>query len=369
MNSEIYRANISDVLYGSYIRYDRLYEMTKHAFYGRSDSNDVNIYIDIYSILRSIYTKGSNIQVDDSCVIASCMINLAIHLRAYFESRHSVNSRIYLIYGGARPREAFVNYSRYNEKNIIMEDSNVVMKNLIMDNLNIMSILCPYLHDIFTIVDYENEFSVIASTIIDRDKVTPGGINKIPNIIYSKDPLAYQLVAFKQITFLYRPKKKGNMDASWVVTKSALYNAYRYGELSLNTKSDIILNPSMFSIYQAISGVKSRSMNSIKNGSITMKILKDSIERNVFSNGYNSMSILYNEPNPFEVLFNDTKIDGFDILNRFGAIDLPYQTMLFAMSTSAKDIDYGLINLYNPQEVRNINDKYFQKYPLDLNRV
>ena len=46
-----YHPNIADILYGSYIKYDRMYEMTKYAFYGKTDSNDVNIYIDAYSIL------------------------------------------------------------------------------------------------------------------------------------------------------------------------------------------------------------------------------------------------------------------------------------------------------------------------------
>ena len=39
--------NVSDLIYGSYIRYDRMYEMSKFAFYGDTDSNNVNIYIDL----------------------------------------------------------------------------------------------------------------------------------------------------------------------------------------------------------------------------------------------------------------------------------------------------------------------------------
>ena len=44
-----YYPNVADILYGSYIKYDRLFEMTKFAFYGKTDSNDVNIFIDVYS--------------------------------------------------------------------------------------------------------------------------------------------------------------------------------------------------------------------------------------------------------------------------------------------------------------------------------
>ena len=353
--------NISDLLYGSYIKYDKLYEMTKYAFYGKTDSNTVDIYIDTYSILKTLYSKGSSMRIDNSYSIASCLINLAIHLRAYFESRHNVMSRIFIIYGGARPKEAFVNYYRYNEKNMLMEDSDTMIKMLIMDNLEVMNILCPYLHDIFCIVDLENEFSVIASSLIDKYNT--------PNIIYSKEPLAYQLVAFKPMTFLYRPKKSMSNDISWVVTKSTLYNAYRNGELKLKKQLDISLDPLVFSIYQSISGVRSRSMNALLNANTSMKFIYDAISTNVFSTGYNANAIFCTEPNPFDILCENSKVDPFEVINRFAAIDLIYQTSLYNNSIKSKEVMLSITNLYDPQTVRNINDKYFDRYPLDLNRV
>lgn len=365
MNESIRNPNIADILFGSYIRYDRMYEMTKYAFYGKTDANNVNIFIDCYSLLKSLYTRGSHLMIKDSYAIASCLINLAIHLRAYFESRHNTMSKVYLIYGGARPKEAFVNYSFYNEKNILLEDSNYPLKSLINDNLNIMKILCPYLYDIFCIIDMNNEFSVIASSLIDQSQ------DGNPNIIYSKDPLSYQLVAFKPRTFLYRPKKRMNqmqiIDDSWVVTKSSLYNAYRYGELEVKKQFETSLDVKMFSILQAISGVKSRNLKSIKTVNNTIKILEDAIARNIFPNGYLANAIFYTNPNPFISLFSEDV--GSIITNRFAAIDLPFQTMLYQNSVDSKEASAGVINLYNPQEIRNINDKYFTEYPLDLNRV
>lgn len=361
MNGYGYNPNIADILYGSYIKYDRLYEMTKFAFYGDTHNQSINIYVDCYSILRSLYSRGSNLSIKDSCVIASCLINLAIHLRAYFETRHGVSSRIYLIYGGARPMEAFVNYEHYNERNILTEDSNFILKKLIIDNLEIMKILCPYLYDIFCIIDYENEFSVIASSLIDSNE------EKNPNIIYSKDALSYQLVAFKPYTFLYRPKKRQTQDNSWVATKSTLYNAYRYGELEVKKQFETGLDPSMFSIFQAISGVKTRNLKNFKNVNSTIKLLEKAVSENVFINGYNANAIFYTNYNPFIGLFGE--VDGAIITNRFAAIDLKFQTMLYNSSIKAKESIAGIINLYNPQEVRNINDRYFREYPLDLNRV
>lgn len=361
------RSNIADMLYGSYIRYDRMYEMTKFAFYGKTDSESVNVFVDCYSLLKTLFKRGLNFQVDDSCIIASCIINLAIHIRAYFESRHHVASKVYIIYGGARPREAFVNYPYYNQNNILMEDSNFFLQDLIRDNLNVIAVLCPYLYDIFFLADYENEFMTIASTIIDMDQKNG---NKAPNIIYSKDDMSYQLVAFKPYTFLYRPKKKLNMDNSWVVTKSTLYDAYRYGELGLTTQLDTTLSVELFSMYLAIAGVRSRSLNSLKNANSAIKILEAAVNATNIINGYNH-TVFTSNPNPFELIASTTKkIDPILVTNRFGAIDLKYQSMLYAASPRALDLQGpAFTNLYNPDEVRNINNVYFQKYPLDLNRV
>ena len=362
--SSNYFPSIADILYGSYIRYDRMFEMTKFAFYGKTNSSSVNIFIDLYSIYKSIYTRGTNITINDSYAIASCSINLAIHLRSYFETRHKVSSKIYLIYGGARPSHIiYTEYSGYNSKNILMEDSNPYIKKLIVDNLEVISIITPYLFDIFSVIDFENEFSTIAASIIDEG-------DHAPNIIYTKDPLAYQLVAFKPRTFIYRPKKQNNMDTSWVVTKSTIYNAYRYAELGLTKQFDTILHHQMFSIYQVISGVKSRSIQSIKNGNATIKLLEKAIAENVFPNGYNaSFSMLRADSSPLNRIASDLKVPVVELIQRFRSIDLAYQTELYKLSANRIKASEGLINLYNPQEVRNINDRYFTLYPLDLNRV
>lgn len=362
-NNGVYNPNIADVLYGSYIRYDRLYEMSMFAFrpeYGER----ANIFIDVKSILKSLYDRGHQIMVKDSCVIASCIINLAIHLRAYFETRHRVSTKVFIVYGEARPDICLRAYPRYNEKNILTEDSNPLLKALIKDNLKMIEILCPYLHDFFYIEDLHNEFSVITSSLINRLNES-----SVPSIVYSKDIMSYQLVAFKPRTFLFRPKKKFNEDCSWVVTKSTLYNAYRYGELGITRQLETTLNVKMFSIYLTIAGVKSRSIESIKNGNTTVKFLEQAVANNIFSTGYNSSAIFCTRPNPFETLFYGTNVDPNEVMTRFSVIDLLHNTMLYESSLEYKEAAEGIINLYNPDEVRHINNTYFQEYPLDLNRV
>lgn len=357
------RDYVAEILYGSYIRYDRMYGMTQFAFAGTNLPKEVNVYIDVYSILKSLYKRGLNFNITDSYVIASCMINLAIHIRAYFLSRHQSHAKVHIIYGGTRLQKTCINY---NIKNIIEEDSNYVLKSMIDDNLNIMSILCPYLYDIFCIVDWNQEFITLASSIIDCYS------DNSVNIIYSRDPMSYQLVAFEPYTFLYRPKKTKTEDISFVVTKSTLYNAYRYGELGIETKYDTNINVQLFSLYLAIAGVQSRNLRSIRNGQVSIKILEKSITDMIILNGYNSS--LANTPELFKSIFNNAKIspklDYYEIFSRYITIDLPLQKSIYNQTPQCIEMLNSVHqNLYDPQTVRNINDRYFQRYPLDLNRV
>ena len=97
-----------------------------------------------------------------------------------------------------------------------------------------------------------------------------------------------------------------------------------------------------------------------------MKILAKAVEDNVFSMGYNFGAIIRDQS---LMKINDFKINPIDVTNRFTAIDLEYQTMLYKSTPAYIGLSASIINLYNPQEIRNINDFYFQNYPLDLNRV
>ena len=89
-------------------------------------------------------------------------------------------------------------------------------------------------------------------------------------------------------------------------------------------------------------------------------------KNNILLNGYNPSAL---NGITFELLFKDTSIDYMDIRNRYNAIDLQNQTTIFKSRPDSSNVFKNIINLYDPDSVRNINSKYFQKYPLDLNRV
>ena len=62
------------------------------------------------------------------------------------------------------------------------------------------------------------------------------------------------------------------------------------------------------------------------------------------------------------------KIDKTSFLNRWRCIDVIYQHMMYNTLAESQDNSW-LINLRDPNGVKEVNDKYFIKNPLDLNRL
>lgn len=370
------RVNAVDILYGEYIKYDRLYEMTMHAFCGNDKIDRTDIYVDLYSILRKLYHFGDRLEIDDSCGIASSIINLAIHLRGFF-NKMGIYSRIFLVYGGARDPHILRDMPNYNAAHILQEDTNSLLTSRIMDALQICQIYTPYLPNIFTLVDRESEFSSMIVNRINTDFVA----NREGKgyIIYSKELLAYQLVAICPRTFLYRPKKNYISDRSWVVTKTSLYKAYGVGELGLKPLEDeslYNLPVKLFPMIQTLSGVKSRYKIRVNNFNIILKIFNKAFNNHEFDNGYSYLNLctlplqcngIYavlakpeykiNKPETVENFFKLFSI--VDQLNR-GSIYPPYKAL---------DLDNNIINLSDDNAVKEINEKYFYKYPIDLMKL
>ena len=92
------RQNLESILFGYYIKYTKMQELVEQAFANSAPSNSIDIYVDIFDMLKPIY--GKDIYADKQYVIVSAVINLAAHLRGYFRRTHRVDTKVYLIYGG-----------------------------------------------------------------------------------------------------------------------------------------------------------------------------------------------------------------------------------------------------------------------------
>lgn len=345
-----------NLLYSNFIRYDKLYSLTQHAFYGNIEQyKNVNVFIDMNSLLSILYRYNNTI-INNYNFITESMINLAAHLRQYFLSRHNVYSFIYIVYGDNYPEFPRSILESYNQSNYSKYAVADVINDHIKRNMELLDILIPYIQDVYFIHDTEVETGVLIQSTINR-------VNPSPNIIISKDSYCYQLVAMNNRTFLYRPRKYFNDDNSWTVVKSNLYEAYAFqNKLSFKTKSNTVFYSDLFSFILSICGLKDRNIKGFRRLSDAITLINDCINENIINYNY-SMGKEYN----LSTMGIISKIESDIIERNFKALDLKYNHTLYE---SSKPIDIviskSLVNLYDKQGLLEINETYFSNNPLDL---
>ena len=323
----------------NYITYDSLFALNKRAFYERSDANEVNIFIDMHSLISDIFTRDFNFIYKDSNVITSSIINLCAHLRNYYYTRHRVWAKFYIVFAWNKPLYLRELFPEYNAHKIMAEETKNVELTLINENCNTLTTLCPYLPNIHFIYGGDYETTVVIGSLIRNI-----GKEGIPNIIYTRDSYEYLAVCNLPLTFIFRPKKSNKIDTSYLVTKTNLIDSYIENELK-QVKTNLISEYSKFPIYLSYAGIKSRELHGVLQ----------------FKNALNQIS--NNKPFFFTV-------EELDRVNKLAQVaDLPYNMTMFQNSNEYLEIPKALLDFYNPEEVKTINNIYFTSYPLDLNAL
>lgn len=330
----------------NYITYDRLFALNKKAFYERSDAESVDIFIDMHSMIKDIFGTGKkmedniNFTYANTSVLSSSIINLCAHLRQYYYTRHKVWAVFYIVWAWNKPQNVINAIPEYNAHRIMAEDAKTIQRSLVEENVQILKTLCPFLPDIYFINggNYET-MTVIGSLISNYGRGRKG----IPSIIYSRDPFGYLAVDKLPLTFLFRPKKSNHEDKSYMVSKTNLIDTYLKEELK-QVPYDADYDPNKFHEYMAYAGMRSRGLKPALRFKQTMD----------YFNGRN----LYFSSEEQKTINN----------NRM-AMDILYQMSIFNMSIEATEIPSSIINLYGPEEVKQLNNLYFQEYPLDLNAL
>lgn len=353
-NDNQIKLSIDQIIGSSYIRYDRLSEIIKSAFVG-SDAETINLFIDMYSILKPLY-KNQVYDIEDYTKVTSNIINICAHYRDFFKTRYGVYTNIYLINSNnTNPlnKKLYCGYNESNENNL----NNHMIKDMINNNINLLNILCPYLPDIH-FINSQYETGVVIYDIISRLELE----NNHPNIILTKDIYNYQLAGICKDVTILRPKKSKGNDESYYANKFNLVSIYLKERKVKNEHLYSSIRPEMLSLVMCMSSVKERSIKNLCNINITLKHIISAITEFRISNGYNSFNIL---ENAFD--FNKLKTSSIVFTNRFKSIDIPFQHSIYMDTPECKSISFH--NLIDSETVREINNKYFTRNPLDLDRL
>lgn len=349
------KIELQAILYSYYIKYDKMLKMVEENMQN-VNTNKLDIYIDVYDMLRPIYTQ--NVYTDKQFIIVSSIVNLAAHMRGYFYSRHNVATRIYLVYGEDNTmnhKQFYPSFGNDKFKDNINFDKN---NSIVHDQLKMAKILVAYINGVY-LVERNTNFAMFVYDNIVKSNPTPA-------VILSKSKYAYQLPALLPNVFLFRPKKNANDgDVSYCINHSnALVNYFSSATKQDTIKNLCLINPELLSCVIALTGMPQYNLKTICTVSVASKMILEAIDNHRINNCYNSdIDFVYNAiPNLSKYM------DNVSFKYRFNAVDLVFQHRIYNSSAEARDITW-LLDLYDPNTVKYINNTYFIDNPLDLNNL
>jgi hypothetical protein len=346
------KVNLESLLYSNYIKYDRLKLLIDSIPYD-IESNKVDIYIDVYDMLKPIYTR--DVYAEKKFLIVSQVINLAAHMRGFFWTRYGIATRIYLVYGEditTNHRKFYQSFGNDKFKDTVDFDRNNAVVN---SQLDMVRLLCAYIHGVYFIRRSTN-FSMFTYDNISKNQ-------PIPSIIITKDKYAYQIPALLDNVYLLRPRKTASGDESYIIYKRVALISFfnKLSEASIKNLS--LINPELLSLLIALTGFPSYNLKTVCNITTASKMVINGINTNRIINAYNTdIDYVYNQ------LSIDRRMDSTTFKFRFNAVDLVYQHRLYNSSAEARDISW-IIDLEDKFTIQRINNQYFIDNSLDLNNL
>jgi len=361
MSNDNYMVDLSAIIYGSYVKMDRLQQIVFDTFSNTSiaEATHLNIFIDLYSTLHPIFSEHYRVNIENYTDVTSGIINMCAHYRKFFKGL-GVHTTFYLIYSDntCEFNRKFV--AGYNDR--FYRKSQIKMfRDIIDNNLDLLSILCPYLPDIHFIKSINNwESSIIIANIIETLN------NGCPNLIISKDLYPLQLCAlYPWTSYLYPCKQKGGIDSSIMVPLNEKYNFRdefwklyikdKPGEL----KTDLsLISPLNVSLLGAINGFNHRDIKLLYNIATAKKIIYG------ITNGDDIKINIYQ-------LTNDERISKIiniqQVESRLKVLDVCFGLPYYKQDPESTG--YKFINIEDSGAINKINSKYFEKNPLELQKI
>ena len=348
------KVEVQQLIGSNMIQYAKLDQLINYAYAG-SGARGINLFIDLYSIYKTLYSRSDQTSTENYIEVTSTIIDLCAHYRRYFK-KIGVYTTIYLVSGyNTNPYNTKM-VSGYN-RTMVEKLGNMKVFNMVETNIELLKIMVPYLKDIFFVnTSYE-------TTLMMRYLILKNG-KGYPNIILTRDSYPAQLTAEFPQTTLLRPKKNHTgMDLSEIIVPREHFNyndsfwGYTIAE-NENSSTTLDISPVNFPLLSALSRFKDRNIKTLISVPEASKIIYSTIGKQDVKLDPDALYHMSNNPRLMCAAF--ATVD-----SRYKTLDATgYQYNLFTESTESLDIN--LTNLYDPEALQQINAAYFQNDPLDL---
>ena len=356
ITNDSYRFSIDGAIYGSFVKYDRLDQIVFDAFSNTkiAQATDLNIFIDLYSIMHSLFSEHYRVDFSNYTDITTCLINMCAHYRAFFR-RLRVNTTFYLVFStNCSP----INRKYVAEYNEVFYNKTLVpeSKKITGDNFKLLSAICPYLPDIHFINSMDGfEVSVIIAHLIEM--LHDGK----PNMIISRDLYPIQLTyLYPFTTFLYSRKQKGVGDTSILIPVSEK-DTYRHEFWNLIRESRKIngdklesISPVNYTLFTAIAGFSDRGLKAVHNATSAIKLIHSIV-------GGEDIKINPAQLHTPEIM---AKCNVPLIETRYNVLDVPFMLPYYKNTPECNNIK--IMNLHDDAVINKINARYFERNPINL---
>ena len=346
---------ISNVIYGYYVKYDTLTNLIR-TYYNGSDATIIDIYIDVQDILRHIdrHLSKTQLPISNPLVVTSGLINMVAHYRNFFSTRFRCNSRFWLIDSNENVLGSKY-FADFRQKALSMN-----MAQIYRMNVQFIPLICNAITD----VQYEKtSVDIVTKAISIRGIEAEINGRLYPGLLISKDPFTFQATTATDMNVL-RPRKNNLGDVSEIISAPFATTAY-VNELSRTPyPTTVPIDPEQLSTLMALTRVPSRNIK-------TKYQLNNAIEKLI--NGYQSgltTKYPWDQLRFFESFLmanGERNKDPYELVCRLQACDTSIGQALAYQSTAESKLYKGIVNIYDPNGIKEINDTHFKSCPLDLN--
>lgn len=350
---------VETIIYGSFVKMNRLQQLAINTFSNTSiaGATELNIFIDLYSVLKPFYSESHRTIISDYTAIVSGIVNMCSHYRSFFKQL-SVKTNFFLVqsFNTCDINRKFVadyNKSFYNKCQIPL------FNKLANDNFDLLELICPYLPDIYFIKSVRNyESAVIIANIIET--LNDG----LPNLIISKDLYPIQLCfQYPYTSYLYPIKRRTGNDESVMIpiTEKGSFRYEFWKLISMIRKFDVAsiknISPVNFSLFSALNRFTERDITGLANVAGATEIIRSIV-------GEEDIKITPQQLYDNELV--SSKIPVALVESRMKSLDVQFTLPYYKSDPESK---YQFINLRDDATINMINSKFFAHNPLDLAKL
>ena len=374
----------------NYLKYNEMAGLTSAIFFNSDMANEteVNVYIDLGSMCERLYNPTVERSMDPT-ELSSVIINLAGHIRSYFRSMHNVSTTIFFVYSDNDWSVLRKIYPKWNEFYKGKKKKYPYWFKYIRDSIKVVSLIVPYLYKVYLIKSDAECGTMILSTI---NKERSNG-NNHPNIIFTKELNLIQIPIYDNRSFIYYKNCLKSHNQIFGITRENAFESYikltkRWSPVYANPDAIVFLymmtngdtrfvtkskrlenigkmvqnfNPDYFDLFIALSNLSSRDLKQLLSWTDALKAI-DNFKDDIFI--INDLEKIYNKLDLSCKIYSKCSLEEF--ITRYTCVSIKRQVSMYE-SMPDYNIDYR-IDMSNADELKYLNDHYFIKNYIELNK-